>query len=689
MNRDRIKTPTFAFDTENVVMLDGKVIPQEQLAEQLKPLSAKEMRSRVSCHVWAWQIYDEFNGFFMTEDFEEFLEECCLRGYKFGWCYNASFDFSQIDYQILAKGKGKWSWHEHKKVGYDRSQPYTYTCLQNDMGARYSYKIWFPYTAKNRHRRTHAIEIRDFMKFCVGGLKKVFEDLDVRDNEGNKLRKLEMDYQAVNIHDLTDEERAYCEMDVKALYFAVKQFNGEIERISEDEAHIFGKETNLITSGGLAKKMLLKSLYPDIKPWQRLKQFQIEHPLTPEQDKFLRKTHLYRGGISFLNPRYKGKFITRKMYRYDVNSEYPYAMSQIRTLVGTAKRMTFAEWEKTPKKAKKDLEAVYCLTSLTGDVRKGMLGIFYNPFTKEFENHIEISDMFLIFERELQEYMEWYDLEFEIKCVLVWKRGERIYKPFVEKYYPLKSSAENTTFKKVIKLILNSAYGKLSQRIEVVEGRYELNEETDSIHYVIVGESEEEASRMSIVDGSLVTSFARCYILSKIREICPCPAKDFVYIDTDSIHCFNKYEKADPKKLGGLKLEMETAGIKYLAPKTYVDIVKFDDGKIELGDVVINSKGDVEIHSKGDVEIHSKGVNVKAIYDDVVTKGNPPYIALDRLLTRFDYGEKFVCLQAMNVKGGKALVPVEKYLAKKDLAPVGWEKVTYSNMAGGETYGEI
>ena len=120
-------------------------------------------------------------------------------------------------------------------------------------------------------------------------------------------------------------------------------------------------------------------------------------------------------------------------------------------------------------------------------------------------------------------------------------------------------------------------------------------------------------------------------------------------------------------------MEMETAGIKYLAPKTYIDVAKFQEGKIQLGDV----------------EIHSKGVNVKAIYDDVVTKGNPPYISLDRLLTRFDYGEKFTCLQAMNVNGGKALVPVEKYLAKVDLAPVGWEKVTYSNMAGGETYGEI
>ena len=95
MSFKRFKTPTFAFDTENLVMLDGRVIPQGEMKEALKDLKPAEMRTRVTCKVWAWQIYDELNGFFMTDNFEEFLNECCLRGYKFGWCYNSTFDFSQ------------------------------------------------------------------------------------------------------------------------------------------------------------------------------------------------------------------------------------------------------------------------------------------------------------------------------------------------------------------------------------------------------------------------------------------------------------------------------------------------------------------------------------------------------------------------------------------------------------------
>ena len=80
MSAKRTKTATFAFDTENLVMLDGQVIAQDEMQKRLQGLSATEMRKRVSCHVWAWQCYDEFNGFFMCEDFEEFLNECCLRG---------------------------------------------------------------------------------------------------------------------------------------------------------------------------------------------------------------------------------------------------------------------------------------------------------------------------------------------------------------------------------------------------------------------------------------------------------------------------------------------------------------------------------------------------------------------------------------------------------------------------------
>ena len=170
---------------------------------------------------------------------------------------------------------------------------------------------------------------------------------------------------------------------------------------------------------------------------------------------------------------------------------------------------------------------------------------------------------------------------------------------------------------------------------------------------------------MNVGVGSLVTSYARCYILSKIREICPNPKRDFVYIDTDSIHTFNQYDKADPKALGALKCEACCPAIKYIAPKTYLDV---------LG---INEDGTIGWR---DFEIHSKGISIGSILADLQKKqkgkknGLP---TLELLASKMEYGAKYPVLMAMNVQGGKALVPVYKYLAK----PLG-DDVAISNMAG-------
>ena len=123
---------------------------------------------------------------------------------------------------------------------------------------------------------------------------------------------------------------------------------------------------------------------------------------------------------------------------------------------------------------------------------------------------------------------------------------------------------------------------------------------------------------------------------------------------------------------------MITQRCKYLLPKTYVDIKDVgEDGKIPLESL----------------EIHSKGISVKAIYDELVIvkkKGKKKicYVMFDKLNEKFAFGKKFTCLQAMNVKGGKALVPVEKYLARPELAPKGFEDIYRDNMEGKSIYGE-
>ena len=163
---------------------------------------------------------------------------------------------------------------------------------------------------------------------------------------------------------------------------------------------------------------------------------------------------------------------------------------------------------------------------------------------------------------------------------------------------------------------------------------------------------------MNVAVGALVTAYARVYILSKIREVCGGEiAKRFVYIDTDSIHAFADYPKADAYALGGLKLEATCEAVKYILPKTYIDVER------------VNEDGTIEYNA---LEIHSKGVSVSAVLASFRKKqkgkkrGLPTLALID---SKISYGQKYLVLCAMNVQGGKVLLPVEKYLATNDRKP--------------------
>lgn len=684
---------TFALDTETQTYFDGKLLDNKQLFKKVQNLNNDAKRKRLNNVTWAWQCYDEVNGFFMTNDFETFLLYQCATKYKYGWCYNSTFDFAQIDYEILAKGKDKWKPHKHVKRGsgkaYNKGQAWTYESVHNDMGARYAYKLWIPYKNQDRHTYVHAVEYHDFMKLIAGGLKRLLNDLNVVDNDGKPIRKLTMEYQAVstNIDGINDNDIAYCENDVKGLYFAIKMFNETIEKQSNNELHIYGEKTNIMTAGGFAKHELLRSLYPNIKGKRaRIKAYQKAHPITQKQDEYIRLNHLYRGGISFVNPIYKGIMLTATMmhgpmYRYDVNSEYPFAMAQINDLIGKPIRKKLSEYDAMPNKD--EYEAVYILTSVYGDVKAGYLGLWYNPFTKDFVEHINETGVHLMFEREINEMALWYD-DFTFTCdeVLLWKKGDKVYAPFVKENYELKAQAKkdkNPTLQQIAKLKLNSSYGKLAERIERIKGHYELNEDTGAIHFVKDEIETETGASMSVVIGALVTCVARCYILSKIREVCKKPSikQTFVYIDTDSIHAFASYDKSDAYTLGGLKLEATCEAVKYIAPKTYIDIEK------------INKDGTINYDA---YEIHTKGINLQAVNNDLMKKqkgkkhGLPTLELINR---KIDYGAQYICLVAMNVRGGKVLIPTIKYLAREELRPSGEDnKIVYTNYVGG-TFSEI
>lgn len=61
-----------------------------------------------------------------------------------------------------------------------------------------------------------------------------------------------------------------------------------------------------------------------------------------------------------------------------------------------------------------------------------------------------------------------------------------------------------------------------------------------------------------------------------------------------------------------------------------------------------------------DFEVHTKGIQTKVIEEAV--KGHPA----NEIDLIFAVGMKFQTLCGLNISGGKALIPLEKYLCKED-----------------------
>lgn len=635
-------------DTETFTYIDGIKVSNDELLRFGKTRNQAFFRQHASVRVWAWQFSNGKN-FFATNDFDEYINFLCEHKVKAVWFYNAKFDFAQIDYQLLT--------HDpiyRLSTGEDGKQDgYRYESLHNDKGGRYSLKLWTPYKAHgkgsrnvDRHEHVHSTTFYDFCNIFGGGLATLLKEFDVKDFDGNAIRKSVMDYQGVDEYHLTSDDLTYLKNDTCGLYHLIRTANDTLTELTGFT--ICKGKPDVMTAGGLAKKMLLRFLYPKIQEKFRKEKFQKEHPLTLEQDSYLREHRLYNGGLCILNDYFAGRIITGKMSRYDVNSEYPFIMSTMYDLYGDGVKITAKQWEKI--KNKDSYERIFVFEELHGRLKKNKIPCFRNGYTGKFEKSINIEQTYLIFNEEFNELKEWYDFDYDLTYYVVFKKRKLDgYANFVNTFYELKNESKKNGQKskmKFAKLLLNSSYGKLAERVARRITWREINTETGAVHLVSKNENEiDETSMLSVVQGAYVTALARVWILSHIREIC---GEDvlhkLIYCDTDSVHVLAEYDKADPYSLGGFKNEGEFNCCKYIAPKCYFDGKTDNEGRFS------------------ELEIHSKGLSINLIEQEFKTPTG--WKTVDEVDKRFSYGEKFQPLSGMNIKGGKALIPIEKYLAK-------------------------
>lgn len=620
-----------AFDTETHTHIDGKILPDETIREMCADTENHPQswwREHAEVRAWAYIIYTP-DGLAICSTLDEFLREIKERNIHTGWWYNAPFDMSVLDYGLLSRG------YEYVK---EKPKPGQYSELVSDFGARYHVCVNIP----NGKPKGHKLDMYDLRNILHGGLEALLKSYDVHDGDGNPIRKLDMDYQSAD--GSTAEHVAYMRNDAAGLWWLVKAASDQLYRTYG--YRIDGRKPDVLTASGLSRKYVLKRMYPRLGERTRVLRFQKEHPMSFEEDRMYRRHGLLGGGLCCINPRFRGKTLTGiEAYRNDANAHYPAYMADMLSVYGHPEYFNDLETALNFFNPHRDCFIIE-LSAMYGSVRPGMVPIWRNPFTAKIEDQIAYSSgtlpTMMLFLEELAELRHWYKFDrIEVTRVICYPCRKE---PAIEAVM-LEETERKTAAKKAKdwaaynthKLVPNGFGGKYSQnpvkadfdRMIFPDGVVRRLELEGSAHA-------DERMIMHVVQGARITANGRVRIRQAIRKSYGEGVSDlFLYTDTDSFHGLQKNPYNDPYTLGAFKQENDTPIIEacFLAPKTYY-----------------------ELEESGELTIHSKGVRVEALYS--------LYKAGEALRDIFVPGRRIQSLQALNVVGGKALLPLPKYLCR-------------------------
>ena len=622
-------------DTETKLYLNGKLLTENEAHDLYELQGAKWCRMNIEVKAYAFMISDG-NSFALFTNIEDFLTCCAKMLVKKVFWYNARFDFAIFDYYILTH---HWKSVE-EIIGKDRTikkkfPANVYQSLNGDYGQRYQLRLWVSYRNSSSHLKVHNFKMIDICNIFPGGLRKNLEDWEIVDKSGKEVRKLHMDYVNATIEDDLD----YMIADTKGLHLLAEKINKKVFEISGFS--LFNGD--YLTAGGLAKKSLLEFMFGKGRTNLNLKLFKNFFPMTAKEDKKFREHTLYQGGKCFVSPYKVGK-IVKHIYKYDINSMYPTQMRNMKYPIGKGKKV---------KKIKDRENCVYVLKikNIKGFLKENMVPVWYDTLIRDYQSRISEDESRYFWLEELEELKKYYVMIYDVEEILEYQayycKGA---KDYVDNYYKIKSENKGAV-KQGAKLFLNSAYGKIAQRIIRENCEYQLSED-GYVHLVKISEEIDEKNMMSVLVGSRITALSRTLLMKYIREICKGnPKKYFVYCDTDSVHALCEYKDTDDKELGKMKSEGIYEFGKYLAPKTYVLYNNLEENNYEL-------------------EVHTKGVNtevVKEILEEEMSKVKSENKFEIVASNFFKSGITYRCLTSLNCIGGKALIFIDKMLLNPKL----------------------
>ena len=506
------------------------------------------------CRVWAFALCEIGNpeNFIYGNSLDEFMEFCAnpKENYKI-YFHNIKFDGCFILDWITSHG---YEFIEDKKEREDC----TYTTLITDMNVFYSIEVFFRVNRKSH--RTNKVTFYDSLKILNFSVEQIAKDFDL------SIRKLTLDYHEKREigHILTPEEIDYIRNDVEIMARALDiMFKQDLKKmtIGSDALHYY------------------KTLQPKFK---RLFPH-VENSIDEE----IRQS--YKGGFTYLNPKYKEKQIENGLV-LDVNSEYPAMMHSMNgRLLPVGVPIQFeGEYQYD------EIYPLYIINlSCMFELKKGKIPSIQIKHSLDYQqNEYLESSKGLITDLTLTSvdyklFQENYNIKYlNFNGGYKFQATTGIFDEYIDYWTAQKIQAKkekNSSLYRISKLMLNSLYGKFAISTKSTLKKPLMKD--GIVKYIDYAGKERKSIYCAI--SSFITSYGRDYIIRSSQKIRDWSlnkyGEDFyVYSDTDSIHLriqdeeddlndLKSFLEIDDYKLGAWKPESTFKRGAYIRQKCYIE----------------------------------------------------------------------------------------------------------------------
>lgn len=504
------------------------------------------------CHVWAYAVCEVGNSdkVIIGRTLDEFMEWC--KSHKDNpkvFFHNLKFDVQFIIQWLFHHG------YTHVEKPEDKTTK-TFTTLISDKGMYYSCEVIF----EKKGKRVNKITFQDSLKLIPLSVDAIAKSFKLPQQKGK------IDYKA---HDylpegspLTPDEEEYIKGDVQIVAHAVDYFHKQgLEKMTIGSCALNEYKT-------IIKKRNFDRYFPAPKFHDDVKQS-------------------YRGGFTYLNPKFAGKTIGRGIV-LDVNSLYPSVMYDCYLPYG---QPIFFKGQYEPD----ELYNLYTqMFRCQFKLKKGKIptiqikhSIFFSG--NEYLTSSNGEEVVLCLNSvDLELFFEQYEV-YNIEYLSGWKfKGTRgLFVDYIDKWSNNKIQAKNEGnhgLYLISKLFLNSLYGKFGTDNKV-KSKIPYLHDDGTVHYY---DGEVEAKDgIYVAMASFITSYARLKTISAAQTITDeynsgKSTAQFVYADTDSLHIWLDQETEeeffkhcgldiDSTKLGAWDHEAVFSKAKFLRQKCYIE----------------------------------------------------------------------------------------------------------------------